>query len=73
MNFEKDIEKSVEQFRQLLTEQLERENRMEEEAFVKDFSSQETITIGLVPGDGIGPVIFESAEKVLKMLLKAGK
>ena len=70
MNFEKDIEKSVEQFRQLLTEQLERENRMEEEAFVKDFSSQETITIGLVPGDGIGPVIFESAEKVLKTLLK---
>ena len=70
MGFEKDIEKSVEQFRQLLIEQLERENRMERETYVKDFSSLETITIGLVPGDGIGPVIFESAERVLNTLLK---
>ena len=35
----------------------------------KDFSTMDTITIGLIDGDGIGPVIMEQAVRVLRKLL----
>lgn len=69
-NYNAYIDQAVEQFRTLITQQLERENRMEEGAKAKDFTTMETITVGLVPGDGIGPIIFESAKKVIEVLLK---
>jgi len=64
------INDAVEAFRKILAEQLLREKQMEEDDFVKDYSALPVIRIGLVPGDGIGPIIFESARKVLKELLK---
>ncbi|MGN0732584.1 MAG: isocitrate/isopropylmalate family dehydrogenase [Emergencia sp.] len=63
------IEKACEQFRTLLEEQLARVENMEKGATAKDFSKMETITVGLVGGDGIGPIIMKQAEAVVRKLL----
>lgn len=62
-----DVKSACESFRTLLEEQIHRIEQMNSEA--TDFSKKETITIGLVDGDGIGPVIMEQAVRVLKKLL----
>ena len=64
------IDQAVESFRTLITEQLERQNRMEAGAEVKDFSRMEKIVIGVCGGDGIGPIITREGERVLEFLLK---
>lgn len=66
---EKYIDSAVEQFRTLITEQLARQNRMEQDNFVKDFKNAEKITIGVCGGDGIGPIITNGAQRVLEYLL----
>lgn len=66
---QKYIDTAVEQFKTLITEQLERQNRMEKDAGAKDFTNMEKIVIGVCGGDGIGPIISESAVKVMKHLL----
>lgn len=63
------IEKACEQFRTLMEEQLARQERMEKGSAAKDFASMEKITIGLCGGDGIGPVIMEQAERLLRGVL----
>ena len=63
------IDRAVEAFRTLLTEQLARQNAMEQARPAKNFSAMERVTIGLVPGDGIGPEIFSAARRVLEKLL----
>lgn len=63
------IEKACEQFRTLMEEQLARQERMEKGSAAKDFASMEKITIGLCAGDGIGPVIMEQAERLLRKVL----
>ena len=69
------IEKACEQFRLLLSQQLERAANMNTEK--TDFSKKETITIGLIDGDGIGPMIMANAvcvlEKLLQSQLESGK
>ena len=62
-----DIQKACEAFRQLLEEQQQRISAMNTEK--TDFSKKETITIGLVDGDGIGPMIMAQARRVLEHLL----
>lgn len=70
-----DINHACESFRALLEEQLRRIENMNDVAV--DFSKKDTITIGIVDGDGIGPVIMSQAVRVLKTLLadklEAGK
>ncbi len=66
---QKYIDTAVEQFKTLITEQLERQNRMEKDAGAKDFTNMDKIVIGVCGGDGIGPIISESAVKVMKHLL----
>ena len=59
------------QFRQLLMEQLSRIEKMEQEGSkAKDFKTMPVITIGICPGDGIGPDISEQTIRVLEALLK---
>ncbi len=71
------IDKAVESFRQLITEQLERQNRMEAGEEVKDFANLPHMVIGICGGDGIGPIITREGQRVLEFLLadevKAGK
>ncbi len=63
-----DIHQACEAFRILLEEQQKRIARMTTQKV--DFSKKETVTIGLIDGDGIGPIIMESAKAVLQVLLR---
>ncbi len=67
---DKYIEDAVDQFRVLLTEQLERQDRISQESTAKDFSNRESVIIGICGGDGIGPIITREGERVLRFLLK---
>ncbi len=67
---EKYIDEAVNHFRSLLTEQIKRQQKMENDNTFTDFSKLETIVIGVLGGDGIGPVITDEAIKLLKFLLK---
>lgn len=62
-----DIEQALEAFRVLLTEQQNRIANMNTEK--TDFSKKECVVIGVVDGDGIGPIITKHATRVLKKLL----
>ena len=62
-----DIQQACEAFRVLLQEQQYRIANMNTDKV--DFSKKETITIGVVPGDGIGPIIMTHAVAVLEKLL----
>ena len=63
------IEKACLQFRALLEEQLTRTDKMERQAPGKDFSSLDQIIVGVIGGDGIGPIIMEQAQRVLEKIL----
>lgn len=65
------IEQAAAHFRALLTEQLNRQVRMAQGSPAKDFSRMEHIVIGLIPGDGIGPILMAQARRVLEKLLAA--
>ncbi len=61
------MEKALEHFAAILKEQMDRIANMSTEK--TDFSKKDTITIGIVNGDGIGPIIMEQAVRVLNALL----
>lgn len=63
----KEIAQACQAFQKLLKEQLERIEHMSSEKV--DFASKETIVIGIIDGDGIGPLIMDSAVQVLETLL----
>ena len=52
-----DVNQACEAFKVLLEQQMNRIANMNTEK--KDFSTQKTITIGVVDGDGIGPIITD--------------
>ena len=62
-----DVNQACESFRILLEEQLRRIENMNAEKV--DFTTKKTVTVGLVDGDGIGPVIMKQARRVLETLL----
>lgn len=63
------IENACQQFRTLLEEQLARTDRMEQGAPPKDFASMDQIIVGVIGGDGIGPIIMKQTRRVLEDLL----
>ena len=70
-DYEKILNDAAEHFRALLAEQLHRQERMALGTPAKDFAHMEHIVIGLIPGDGIGPIIMTQARRVLEKLLAA--
>lgn len=59
------------QFRSLLMDQLSRVMMMEaDDREPKNFRELPSITIGICPGDGIGPIIMDQAVRVLNLLLE---
>ncbi|MBQ7108686.1 MAG: isocitrate/isopropylmalate dehydrogenase family protein [Clostridia bacterium] len=64
------IDSAVEKFRELLTEQLARSERIAKGGKAKDFTKMGKIVIGVCGGDGIGPIITREGERVLRYLLK---
>ncbi|WRS28988.1 isocitrate/isopropylmalate family dehydrogenase (plasmid) [Oscillospiraceae bacterium MB08-C2-2] len=77
MNTEQRIAKACESFSQLIRSQLERVEKITQQADFLDYASLDTIVIGVCGGDGIGPVITGEAHRVLEHLLadevKSGK
>ena len=63
------MEKALEHFAAILQEQMDRIANMSRSK--TDFSKKDTITIGIIDGDGIGPIIMEQAVRVLNKLLAA--
>ena len=63
------IDQAAEHFRTLLAQQLQRQERMAQGSPAKDFVHMDHIVIGLIPGDGIGPIIMAKARRVLEKLL----
>ena len=64
------MEGAIRQFQTLLEEQLARAERMRSAPPAKDFAALEKVTIGVIDGDGIGPIICEQTTRVLRVLLK---
>lgn len=67
---QKQIDAAVEQFKNLLNEQLLRVEKMENDVKVKDFTKMNKIIIGVCGGDGIGPIIVDEAKRVLEVVLE---
>ena len=65
---EEEIKKAVNDFEKLLREQLERAYNMDSQ-MMSDNGSDATV-IGLIDGDGIGPIIMDAAKKILNTLLE---
>lgn len=64
------IEKAKEHFGEIVKEQLERVEVMKSWQDWIDYKELDPIIIGVVGGDGIGPMICEHAKNVLEFLLK---
>ena len=65
----KDVERAKELFGELLTGQTERLEKMRRAGQAPDYGSMSRIVVGVIPGDGIGPIIMEQALRVFKTIL----
>jgi isocitrate dehydrogenase (NAD+) len=63
------IEKAKEQFGKLVEAESKRIERMKEEAVHTEFSALDKVVVGVLPGDGIGPIIMKQALRVLNRLI----
>ncbi|MCQ2450536.1 MAG: isocitrate/isopropylmalate family dehydrogenase [Clostridia bacterium] len=64
------IDSAVEQFRTLLTEQIARQDKMENDTSATDYQKLSKIVIGICSGDGIGPIISKESDRLINFLLK---
>ena len=71
------IERAKEHFGKLLENQMKRMERMKSQPEWIDYSKIKPIKIGILAGDGIGPIIAEDSKRVLEFVLayevKSGK
>ena len=63
------ISQAQEKFGELIQSEFERIERMKQDTEVKDFSKLDKIVVGILPGDGIGPIIMEQAVRVIRALI----
>ncbi|MCI7618302.1 MAG: isocitrate/isopropylmalate family dehydrogenase [Firmicutes bacterium] len=63
------IQKAIYDFEMVLREQMDRVDRMKDGGDCPYCDINKGVTIGLIGGDGIGPVIMKEAERLLKKLL----
>lgn len=64
-----ETRQAMEAFGALIEAEYDRIAQMNTDREIVDFSRKDTITIGVLPGDGIGPMIMEQALRVLRELL----
>lgn len=67
---EEEIRAAQEKFGELIRGEYDRIERMKAEEEITDFSKLDKIIIGILPGDGIGPIIMKQAVRVAEELLK---
>ena len=70
MSYEAQIEAAKTHFGQVLQQQLDRVERLKQQPDWLDFSKISPIKIGIIGGDGIGPMIAVESQKVLEYLLR---
>ncbi len=68
---EKYIADSCAHFEALLRAQIKRAEELENAPQAVDYTKKDVITIGIVGGDGIGPIIVREAKRLLEDLLGA--
>lgn len=64
------IRAAKEKLAKLIAGEFERIERMKQSDQATDFSALDKIVIGVIPGDGIGPIIMEQALRVIRELMK---
>ena len=64
-----NITNASEHFQKLLQKQLDRIERMEQSEEKTNYAELDTIKVGIIGGDGIGPYIAAEAQRVLETLL----
>lgn len=69
MDYTKELDSACEKFRRIMEGQLRRIEDMKAQGDFTDYSTLETIRIGVCGGDGIGPIISREAERVLRCIL----
>jgi isocitrate dehydrogenase (NAD+) len=70
MSGEDQVERALEHFRGIIQEQMSRVEDLDRAEDWVDYDSIRPITIGVVGGDGIGPIICDEARRVLEFQLK---
>lgn len=70
MGMVEEIKAAQERFGELLRGEYDRIEAMKKDNTVKDFSKLSRIVIGILPGDGIGPIIMKQAVRVVQELLR---
>lgn len=63
------IKAAQEKLAALISEEFERIELMKASEGAKDFSMLDKIVVGVIPGDGIGPIIMEQALRVVRALM----
>ena len=63
------IKEAQEKFGGLIQSEFERIERMKKDNEITDYSKIDKIVVGILPGDGIGPIIMEQALRVLLNLM----
>lgn len=66
---DKNITAAQEKFAELIESDLKRIEAMKADNEITDFSKLDKIIVGILPGDGIGPLIMVQALRVLNLLL----
>ena len=64
-----DIKTAQEKFGTLIENESARIDRMKASQEVTDFSNKEKIIVGILPGDGVGPILMKQALRVLNELV----
>ena len=67
---EEAIQQAKDKFERLIRQELERIEKMKESEEPMDFEHLHKIVLGILPGDGIGPIITKEAVRVLSYLLE---
>ena len=65
-----NIEEAKNKFGVVLSEQLSRVEKLKKEDDWIDYSTLDTIIIGMIGGDGIGPTISRETHRILEKLLE---
>lgn len=66
---EADITRAKQKFGDLITNESKRIERMKEAQLPTDFTNKEHIIVGILPGDGVGPILMKQALRVLSELV----
>lgn len=65
-----EILQAQEKFGELIQSEFARIERMKADNEITDYEKLDKIVVGVLPGDGIGPIIMEQALRVLNALMK---